>query len=181
MGRQPKFDYDSDDFYDEILALAMQGLTDAEIADSLQYKFSASLSKSAFSAMKHGNYIGWNKEENENRSARLLEVLARGRRKINGIVRGRYLKAALGGIKVKGKTVTKRKLRIDGVYTNDEEISTTDSEQELAPNIQALATWLYHHDEEWQKEEHLQTDRTDVPVNVSSSVNIEVLIDGRMR
>ena len=35
MARPKKFDYDSDDFYDEILALAMQGLTDAEIADSL--------------------------------------------------------------------------------------------------------------------------------------------------
>ena len=33
MARPKKFDYDSDDFYDEILALSMQGLTDAEIAD----------------------------------------------------------------------------------------------------------------------------------------------------
>ena len=31
MARPKKFDYDSDDFYDEILALSMQGLTDAEI------------------------------------------------------------------------------------------------------------------------------------------------------
>ena len=38
MGRPKKFDYDSDDFYDEILALAMQGLTDAEIADALEDK-----------------------------------------------------------------------------------------------------------------------------------------------
>ncbi len=30
MARPPKFDYDSDDFYNEILALAIQGLTDAE-------------------------------------------------------------------------------------------------------------------------------------------------------
>lgn len=29
MARPKKFDYDSDDFYDEILALSMQGLTEA--------------------------------------------------------------------------------------------------------------------------------------------------------
>ena len=44
MARPKKFDYDSDDFYDEILALSMQGLTDAEIADALDDKFGVSLS-----------------------------------------------------------------------------------------------------------------------------------------
>lgn len=39
MARPKKFDYDSGDFYDEILALAMQVLTDAEIVDSLADKF----------------------------------------------------------------------------------------------------------------------------------------------
>ena len=43
MARPKKFDYDSDDFYDEILALSMQGLTDAEIADALDDKFGVSL------------------------------------------------------------------------------------------------------------------------------------------
>ena len=43
MARPRKFDYDSDDFYDEILALAMQGFTDAEIADMLVDKFGVSL------------------------------------------------------------------------------------------------------------------------------------------
>lgn len=36
MARPKKFDYDSDDFYDEILALSMQGLTDAEIGIARQ-------------------------------------------------------------------------------------------------------------------------------------------------
>lgn len=52
MARPKKFDYDSDDFYDEILALAMQGLTDAEIADSLADKLGVSLFPEAFSSMK---------------------------------------------------------------------------------------------------------------------------------
>ncbi len=52
MARPKKFDYDSDDFYDEIIGIAMQGLTDAEIADSLVDKFGVSLSPEAFSSMK---------------------------------------------------------------------------------------------------------------------------------
>lgn len=51
MARPPKFDYDSDDFYDEILALSMQGLTDAEIADNLEDKFKTSLPPEVFCCM----------------------------------------------------------------------------------------------------------------------------------
>lgn len=52
MARPKKFDYDSDDFYDEIIGIAMQGLTDAEIADSLADKFGVALFPEAFSSMK---------------------------------------------------------------------------------------------------------------------------------
>ena len=56
-GRPRKFDYDSDDFYDEILALSMQGLNDAEIADALGDKFGESLSPEVFYTMKNGNNV----------------------------------------------------------------------------------------------------------------------------
>ena len=59
MARPKKFDYDSDDFYDEILALSMQGLTDAEIADALDDKFGVSLSPERFNCMKNGTYEAW--------------------------------------------------------------------------------------------------------------------------
>ena len=157
MARPKKFDYDSDDFYDEILALSMQGLTDAEIADALEDKFGNSLSSEAFSCMKNGNYDKWSDEENERRSARLVKVLARGRRKINSIVRGAYLKAALGGKKLKNKSTTTRRLKLpDGTLTEEEDIQTTVSEIEQPANIQALSTWLYHHDEEWRRVERRQ-------------------------
>ena len=131
MARPKKFDYDSDDFYDEILALAMQGLTDAEIADSLADKFGVSLSPDVFSTMKNGCYANWTEKENQRRSARFNKVLARGRRKITSIVRGAYLKGALGGKKIKSKTVLRRKLRIGGEYTEDEEIQTSETECRL--------------------------------------------------
>jgi len=174
MGRPKKFDYDSDDFYDEILALAMQGLTDAEIADALEGKFGVSLSLEVFCCMKNGTYKAWSENENIRRSARLSKVLARGRNKINSIVRSAYLKAALGGKKIKSKTITKRKLKIDGNYTDDEEIQTTEGETELPPNIQALATWLYHHDKEWRKVERKQDeDAADIPTNIKQGIDIE--------
>lgn len=174
MARPRKFDYDSDDFYDEILALAMQGFTDAEIADMLVDKFGVSLDPETFTSMKNGNYIGWTDDENERRSERFLKVLARGRRKINGIVRGAYLKAALGGKKLKTKTTTTRKLRVSGVYTDDEEIQTTETEAELPYNVQAMATWLYHHDPEWRKIERKQDeDASDIPSNIAKGVEID--------
>ena len=178
MARPPKFDYDSDDFYDEILALSMQGLTDAEIADNLEDKFKTSLSPEVFCCMKNGTYEAWSEEENERRSARLSKVLARGRRKINSIVRGAYLKAALGGKKLKNKSTTTRRMRLpDGTLTDSEDIQTTVSEIEQAPNMQALSTWLYHHEEEWRKVEKKQEDdEDDVPHNTTKGVDIDAWI-----
>ena len=178
MARPPKFDYDGDDFYTEILALAMQGLNDAEIAFALEEKFGVSLSPEAFCSMKNGKYDKWNDKENERRSARLVKVLARGRYKVLGIVRGRYLKAALGGIKTKSKSVTKRKMVVDGQATEDEIVQTTENEVELPPNMQALATWLYHHDPEWRKvERKLDEDSTDIPTDIEKGVEISRWID----
>lgn len=171
MGRPRKFDYDSDDFYDEILALAMQGLTDAEIADALQDRFGETLDEETFNCMKNGNYIGWSSEENRVRSERLLKVLARGRRKMLAIVRGAYLKAALGGKKIKSKTTVTRKMKINGEYTEDEEIQTSETEQELPYNVQALSTFLYHHDPTWRKVERKQDD--DNSLYAENGVDIE--------
>lgn len=176
MARPKKFDYDSDDFYDEILALSMQGLTDAEIADALEDKFGVSLSPEVFYSMKNGNYNKWSDEENERRSARLAKVLARGRRKINSIVRGAYLKAALGGKKLKNKSTTTRRLKLpDGTLTDEEDIQTTVSEIEQPANIQALSTWLYHHDPEWRKVEKNQSDDEDI--SSGGSIDIDKWIN----
>lgn len=181
MARPKKFDYDSNDFYDEILALAMQGLTDAEIADSLSDRFGVSLSPEVFCTMKNGNYDKWSEKENKRRGERLAKVLERGRRKINSLVRGCYLKAALGGKKIKNKTVTKRKLRIDGKYTDDEEIQTIEGEQEMPYNVQALTTWLIHHDPDWRKIERKQDDDDEIPENIDHGINIDEWIKLEVR
>lgn len=162
---KPKFNYDGEDFYKEIYALAMQGLTDGEIAynlgDSLgvakdkngvPYETEAKgLSPEAFSQMKNGTYIRWTEEENKRRSERIVKELAHGRAKVLGIVRGRYLKAALGGIKLKSSVRRKRYNIINGEKDeNNMVMEESESVSETAPNMQALANWLYHHDEKFR-------------------------------
>lgn len=59
----------------------------------------------------------------------------------------------LGGIKTKSTVVRKLKDQ-DGNLTGEEELQV--SESELAPNLQAMSVWLYHHDEEWRRFERRQ-------------------------
>jgi hypothetical protein len=175
MARPPKYDYDDDKFYLDIFEAAVRGLNDAEIADEMN------LTPAAFYCMKNGNYDKWSEEENARRSERLVNVLAHGRRKTNSIVRGAYLKAALGGKKVKDVSTTTRKLRDNnGNLTDTEEVSTTTVERELPPNMQALATWLYHHDEEWRKIQKGEDD-SDIPQNVVDGIPIDEWIKEKMK
>lgn len=148
---KPKFDYQGDDFYNEIERLAMQGQKDSEIAYSLAEKFGVDLTPVVFIRMKNGNYESWNEEKNKQYGERITQSLARGREKINSLVRGRFLKTALGGVKIKGKTVVKRHMVIDGQETENLIVEERETEQETPPNMQALSVWLYHFDEEWRK------------------------------
>lgn len=139
-GRPPKHDYDDDEFYDQVFYWAFNGANNSEIASMMD------LNADVFGCMVNGNYNKWNEEQNERRSKRLARVLASAREKINMKVRGKYLQAALGGIKVKSKTTR---------YIKGEEDTTMEvvqeTETELAPNMQALSTWLYHHDPDFRK------------------------------
>ena len=188
MPRPKKFNYDSNDFYDEILALAMQGLNDAEIADALSDRFGVSLSPAVFCTMKNGNYDKWNEKENRIRSERLAKVLERGRRKINAIVEGAWLKSGLGGKKIKTKTTIYSKYRCKckgtdksckkchgtGWVVSKELATVEETEQELAPNPQVLATWKYHHDPDWRKIEQKQKEDESVS-NAPPVVNVQVV------
>jgi hypothetical protein len=152
MSGKPKFNYDDDAFYMEIMANAMKGLTDSQISFALEDKFNQTLTAEVFSKMKNGKYEGWDEEQNKVRGGRLSQALAHGREKINSIIRGSYLKAALGGKMIHSKSTVVRRIRLsDGTETDNQEVQETNSEQELAPNLQALSTWLFNHDLEWKK------------------------------
>lgn len=182
MARPVKFDYDSDTFYDEVFALAFQGMCDAEIADALEDRFGESLDPDTFSAMKGGRYAPWSKEENERRSSRLNRVLARARRKTNAIVRGRYLKAALGGIKTKNVSKVKRPILNEetGEY-EDMVVQINESEFESPPNIQAMSVWLYHHDPEWRRiQKGIEENTDNAPDNINHGIDIQAWIRKEM-
>lgn len=186
MGIHKKFDYDSDDFYEEIYHLAFQGCTNAEIADGLEDKFGVSLHRDTFSEMKNGRYDRWTEEENRVRSERITRQLERARRKTNSIVRGRFLKVALGGVKTTNTTTIRRRMRINGQLTEDEEIQTTTSECESAPNITALGAWLHHFDKEWRMSEgKVESDYADdpqsIPQDIQNGVDIAQWIDQEVR
>ncbi len=177
---KPKHNYDGEDFYIDIGTFALQGMNDAEIADALD------LDPEAFSTMKNGKYIGWDDEQNERRSNRILKVLARSRRKTTALVRGAYLKAALGGKKVKNIAKTKRPLFNDDgtpmvkVVNGKEEqeyqvLQVSETEFEQPPNIQALSTWLYHHDPDWRRRQRGEPDPEEVG-NAEQGLNIEAWI-----
>ena len=48
-----------------------------------------------------------------------------------------------------------------------------EGETELAPNMQALTTWMYHHDPEWRKvERKLDEDASDIPADINHGIDI---------
>jgi hypothetical protein len=171
---KPKFDYEGEVFYEQIVIFAMQGQTDDELAYSLGKKFGVDLSPGTFSAMKNGKYNNWTEEENKKRSEKIVECLVRGRKSINAVVRGRFLKAALGGIVVKGKTTTTRHMVVNGERTEDQIVETRETEQETPPNIQALSTWLYHFDDQWRYIQKGKKDEEDkgIPYDPKKGVSI---------
>ena len=151
MGRKPKHDYTSEEFLSQVESYAKKGFTDKEIA------YAIGLEPETFCRKKV-------------EVCQLSQVLSRGRAQINAAVRAKFLAVALGGIKT--KSTTRRKLRLeDGTLTDEEEIQTV--ENELAPSLQAMSTWLYHHDEEWRKIERNQDVEEDIPADIDRGVNID--------
>ena len=124
----PKHDYDSDEFLKRIEELARKGYADKEIAYEIE------LTPNHFSELKNGK-LG---------NDHISEALARGRAKVNNIVRQRLLAVGLGGLK------TKRTSKRKGMLEGDDEVMY-EEETELPPNPNVLMTWLFNHDEEWRK------------------------------
>lgn len=145
VGRPPKFDYDNPEFYQVVQELASMGYSDSSIAYELQKKYGESLTPETFSRFKNEKKKNG---EPTDRSKQLCQALAHGRSTLMQMARSTYFQMALGQRTV--KTTTKQRIRLqDGTLTDDELIST--QEMELAPNMQALATMLYNHDDEWRE------------------------------
>ena len=184
-GSVDKYDYDSSDFYAAVENLAVNGATNEEIAVGLNKLIGTSLTPSRFNRMVRGDNETWTDEQNATRGARLRTVLESARLDTNRIIKATYLKTALGRNVTKTVTTVKRRMRIDGQYTDNEEVQTTEVVSGIAPNMQALATWLYHHDSEWRKVTKGQDFETspDAPptgTHVKKGIDITSWIDQEM-
>lgn len=185
---KPQYNYDDpeDRFYKKIGELASSGFNDREIADLLD------LTEANFNKMKNGKYECWNDEQNAARSELIKQVLTRRRQQIVGALRGTYIRAALGQVKPKSKTIkyVEERCTCGGVedcpicgglgrVVRSDKWVTIETEAETAPNMQAIATLLYHYDKDWRKvERRLDDDASEVPENVQHGVPIEKWING---
>ena len=52
---------------------------------------------------------------------------------------------------------------------------------ELAPNLQAMSVWLYHHDEDWRKVERKQDEDADIPTDIEHGINIDSWIKDKLK
>lgn len=190
MSAKPKHDYNGNEFYDEILALAMSGLNDAEIAERLD------LEEETFNRMKNGKVNEWSDEQNKERSERIHQVLTRGRKRIVGALRGTYISTALGKKKLTSRTKKFIEERCEcggldahcgicggtGRVVRSDKWITLETETDTAPNMQAIATLLYHYDKTWRKVERKQDeDAGEVPTNVETGISIEQWITQEMK
>ena len=158
-GRKPKFDYTSEDFLSLVESYAKKGFTDKEIAHVI------GLCPQTFC-------------EKKNEYPEFSEVLSRARCAINSLVRAKFLAMALGGVKTKSTTI--RKLRDkEGDLTGEEEVQIT--EGELAPNLSAQMTWLYHYDEDWRKIERKQDEEADIPTDINHGISIDSWIKDKLK
>jgi len=179
MPAQKKFDYDGEDFYTAIGNLASKDFNDYEIAMHIGEEVRRiieernnriideaetpedmvledtesvpdSLAPEVFSRMKNGNYDKWTEQENKLRSMLIGQALSRARVKLNLLYKGVYDKLAMGKWKTKTTTTVERNtVTKEGVPFT--ETTTTVTEQELPPNMQAISTWRFNHDPEFRK------------------------------
>lgn len=158
-GRKPKYNYTSEEFLSLVESYAKKGFTDKEIA------YAIGINPDTFSKKK-------------SEIDQLSQVLARGRAQINAAVRAKFLAMALGGIKTKNRTI--RQLRdMEGNLTGEEEVQT--NEIELAPSLQAMTTWLYHHDEGWRKIERNEDEDNDIPTDIDRGISIDSWIKDQIK
>ncbi|MBQ0074591.1 MAG: hypothetical protein KBT34_10400 [Prevotella sp.] len=187
-GLKPAYNYDAPEFYDAIKVLAKNGASDDEIAVGLKavltekdsqghiIKYGPNIDPTNFNSMKNGKYECWTDEENERRGSAIRQVLMGARLDTNRIVKATYLATALGNKTVTSKTVVKKRLRIDGELTDNEEIQTTEVTSGLAPNMQALSLWLKHHDPEWRKRE-MGIEEEENPYNAPTPAKVKKGVD----
>ena len=165
---KPKYDYDSDYFYQRIQESADRQMQenhiiwDKVIAADLGFE-----TPTTFSEMKNGEYRAWSKEENERRSKRINDLLSRARASVEPEVWRMVLEMGLG--KVQAQDITFDKI---GDKIQDEQRITV---HKLPPNLNALQMWLRHHSQIYRSIESGKLEdeeNSDIPMDINHGIDI---------
>lgn len=165
---KPKYDYDSDYFYQRIQESADRQMQenhiiwDKVIAADLGFE-----TPTTFSEMKNGEYRAWSKEENERRSKRINDLLSRARAGVEPEVWRMILEMGLG--KVQAQDITFDKI---GDKIQDEQRITV---HKLPPNLNALQMWLRHHSQIYRSIESGKLEdeeNSDIPTDINHGIDI---------
>lgn len=155
-----RYDYESEEFYENIKRLASSGMTDKEIALTLGF------TRIYFSQIKNGR-VSVGSEENaekiKRRSERIKEALRDGRTRITALLHAQYLNVALGKVvtKTKVKRMQEAPCECGGADPNCPECGGTgrvvtnfgivqESEIQQPPSLQAITTLLNVFDPDWK-------------------------------
>ena len=155
-----RYDYEGDEFYENIKRLASAGMTDKEIALRLGF------TQIYFSQIKNGK-VSEGSEENaqkiRRRSERIKEALREGRTNITATLHALYLNVALGKIvtKTKVKKMQEVPCACGGSDPNCQDCGGTgrivtdmgiiqESEIQQPPSLQAITTLLNVFDPDWK-------------------------------
>ncbi len=155
--KKGRYDLDRDEFYEQVEKLARAGLTDREIANSLN------ITPDYFSHLKNGHVAGVSSEDNAWRSDRVKGALNRGRTQITAALHATYLNAALGKVftRQKVKKLQEVPCQCGGQDPNCPECGGTgrvvteigivqESEIQQPPSLQAITVLLNVYDPDWR-------------------------------
>lgn len=162
-GRKPKYDYTSESFLSMIADYAKRTCTDTEIAQNI------GLSVSEFCKKK-------------TEFPQIAQTLSHARSGINTVVRGTFLKTALGGRLIKTYSYVQKRCECRG---NDPKCPICDgtgwitpeqhrvvTETEQAPNPMVQIRWLMNYDTDFRKRTKGEAD-DELPQNIQKGVDIK--------
>lgn len=178
-------DFDNPELYRTIQNEAAKGKDQYAIAVKISEKFGIELPYENFAQMASSQYSAWSERENRIYGRRIHKSIERGKSLLRQTVRTALLQTAIGGRVVKTTSTRRRKLCIDGKYTEDEVIETVTNEQQLPPNLTAMMQWLHHNDPEWRKQnqnrapEDLEeiVSEDDIPQDIEHGIDINKWIE----
>lgn len=180
-----KYDYDSDDFYKILEKYASVCFYDKDLAALLEIDYEK------FVTMIQGNCPDWTDEQNERRGTRIRKLLQSARAKTVLKARNTLLRIGNGNVTIKSRSIKRAVIRCHckgkkhdcptcggvGWMDSNEEAVLQENEQEIAPNLSALMTWLRHHDPNYRKAERGEYVDSEMSEEIQKGIDMKTWIE----